>query len=371
MEFKIAGDELQKALFRAQGIVDRKTTMPILANVLLTASKSGVKVTAFDLDIGIVSEHPAEVISEGDMTVSARTLFDIVKNLPEASVTLRKTENHYVQITSGQASFRIVGTAGDQFPALPKEEKANMVRVDGKTLLGLISKTSFAVSVDETRYVLNGVYLENAGGGSARMVATDGHRLALAEAPLGLGGAEFKLKRGVIVPRKGLFELKRLLEEAPDAEVSLGFTESSALFHKPGLSMVMRLIDGQFPEYGQVIPKVSDRVVVMPRLALFETLRRISLLSAEKAHAVRLQLEAGNLRISSQNAEVGDAQEQLPVDFKGKPLSIGFNARYLLDALAAIDGDEVRLELGDDQSPGVLRPTSGPPYTAVVMPMRI
>jgi DNA polymerase-3 subunit beta len=371
MELKIAGDELQKALFRAQGIVDRKTTMPILANVLLSATKGSLKVTAFDLDIGVVSEHPAEVLKEGEITLQARTLFDIVKNLPESQVLLRKTENQYVEITSGQASFRIVGMAADQYPPLPKEEKANMARVDGKALLGLIAKTSFAISVDETRYVLNGVFLESAGSGSARMVATDGHRLALAEATLGDKAVDANLKRGVIVPRKGLFELKRLLEEAPDAEVHLGFAESSGMFRKPGLSMVMRLIDGQFPEYGQVIPKVAERTVQLRKDQLLETLKRVSLLSAEKAHAVKLQLEPGKLRISSQNPELGEAREEIAVDYKGKALTIGFNARYLIDGLSALEGDEVKFELGDDSSPGVLRPASGPAYTAVIMPMRI
>lgn len=369
MELKIAGDELQKALFRAQGIVDRKSTMPILANVLLSASKEGrLRVTAFDLDIGVVSEHPAEVIKEGEITIQARTLFDIVKNLPEATVTLRKQENHYVELKSGTASFRIVGMAADQFPPLPKEEKASLAKIDGRALLSLIEKTSFAISMDETRYVLNGVYLESVGTGGARMVATDGHRLALAEAEL---GENFKLKRGVIVPRKGLFELKRLLEEAPDAEVHLGFAESSGMFRKPGLSMVMRLIDGQFPEYQQVIPKVAERSLALRKPQLLETLKRVSLLSAEKGNAVKLQLADGLLKISSQNPELGEAREELPVDYAGKPLSIGFNARYLIDGLTALQGDEVKFELGDDSSPGVLRPAAGPAYTAVIMPMRI
>jgi DNA polymerase-3 subunit beta len=368
MELKIAADELSKALFRAQGIVDRKTTMPILANVLLSASKDGrLKVTAFDLDIGVVSEHPAEVVKEGETTLQARTLFDIVKNLPEAQVTLRKQENHSVELKSGQASFRIVGMGADQFPPLPKEEKASLAKVDGRALLALIEKTSFAISTDETRYVLNGVFLESTADG-ARMVATDGHRLALAEQPV---GADFKLKRGVIIPRKGLFELKRLLEEAPDAEVHLGFAESSGIFRKPGLSMVMRLIDGQFPEYQQVIPKQAERTLILPRARLLETLKRVSLLSAEKAHAVKLSLSEGTLRISSQNPELGEASEELPVDYAGKALSIGFNARYLIDGLQAIDGNDVKFELGDDSSPGVLRPTSGPAFTAVIMPMRI
>ena len=368
MELKVAVEELQKGLFRAQGIVDRKTTMPILANVLLRASKEGrLTLTAFDLDIGVVSEHPAEVIQPGEITLQARTLFDIVKNLPHAQVTLRKQENHYVEVVSGAASFRIVGMAADQFPPLPKEEKAALAKVDGRALLSLIDKTSFAISSDETRYVLNGVFLETVGE-LARMVATDGHRLALAEVALGEG---FALKKGVVIPRKALFELKRLLEEAPDAEVHLGFAEASGIFRKPGLSMVMRLIDGQFPEYQQVIPKVAERTLVFRKTELLDTLKRVSLMSADKAYAVKLQLSADHLKISSQNPELGEAHEDLPVTYAGGPLAVGFNARYLIDGLGALDGDEVKLELGDESSPGVLRPSSGTAFTAVVMPMRI
>lgn len=369
MDLKIATDELQKALFRAQGIVERKSTMAILSNVHLSASKDGrLKVTAFDLDIGVVSEHPAEVAKEGEITVHAKTLFDIVKALPEATIHLRKQENHYVEVKCGSSQFRIVGTPADQFPPLQKEEKAGLHKVDGRALLTLIEKTQFAISSDETRYVLNGVFLETGKDGLARMVATDGHRLSLGEATLGDG---FSLKRGVIIPRKGLFELRRLLEEAPEAEVHLGFSDSGGMFRKPGLSMVMRLIDGQFPDYQQVVPKQSERSIQLGRAQLLETLRRVSLMSAEKANAVKLTLGDGALKISSQNPELGEAKEEIEVEYRGKVLTIGFNARYLIDALTVMDGDQVKLELGDESSPGVLRPLDGASFTAVIMPMRI
>src|SRR6478672_8542534 len=181
MEFRIAAEELKKALYRAQGIVERKTTMPILANVLLTAGKSGVTVTAFDLDIGIVSEHPAEVLKPGAVTLSAKYLFDIVQNLPDAQVTLKKLPNNYAEIISGSAHFKIVGMAPEEYPKLPKEESAPLVNITGGTLLEMIKKTSFAISTDETRYILNGVFFEPREGGKVRMVATDGHRLCLIE----------------------------------------------------------------------------------------------------------------------------------------------------------------------------------------------
>jgi DNA polymerase-3 subunit beta len=368
MEFRIAADELRKALHRAQGIVERKTTMPILANVLVTASKTGVSVTAFDLDIGIVSEHAAEVLKPGSVTLSAKTLFDIVSNLPEPQLNVKKLANNHAEITSGSASYRIVGMASEEFPKLPKEENAPLVKVSGNTLLEMIRKTSFAISSDETRYILNGVFFEPRDGGKVRMVATDGHRLSLIERDL---TGDFKLKGGVIIPRKGLFELKRLLEEAPDAEVQLGFAESSALFKKPGLSMVMRLIDGQFPEYQRVIPKEGEKQVTVQRGRLMDALKRIALLSADKSNAVKFSLADSQVRITANNPDLGEAKDDIEVGYKGQGLTVGFNARYLIDVLSVTESDDVVVELGDEHSPGVLHSPSDRTYTAVVMPMRV
>jgi DNA polymerase III subunit beta len=368
MEFRIAADELRKALYRAQGIVERKTTMPILANVLVTASKTGVTVTAFDLDIGIVSEHPAEVMKPGAVTLSAKYVFDIVQNLPEAQVTVRKLPNNYAEITSGSAHFKIVGMAPEEYPKLPKEENAPLVKVSGGALLEMIKKTSFAISTDETRYILNGVFFEPKENGRVRMVATDGHRLCLIEREL---AGDFKLKSGVIIPRKGLWELKRLLDEAPDADCSLGFAENSALFKKPGLTMVMRLIDGQFPEYQRVIPKEGEKQVVIPKARFLEGLKRIALLSADKSNAVKVSLSENQLRIAANNPDLGEAKDDLEIAYRGGEITIGFNARYLIDVLSALETDEVAFELGDEHSPGVLHGPGDKSYTAVVMPMRV
>ncbi|MEW5738661.1 MAG: DNA polymerase III subunit beta [Myxococcota bacterium] len=368
MEFRIAADELKKALHRAQGIVERKATMPILSNVLVTAAKSGVTVTAFDLDIGIVSEHQAEVTKAGAITVSARTLFDIVSFLPEAQVTVKKLPNNYAELTSGAAHYKIVGMAPEEFPKLPKDDAAHAVSVSGPVLLEMIKKTQFAISNDETRYILNGVFFEPRDKGLVRMVATDGHRLALVEREL---AGDFKLKSGVIIPRKGLFELKRLLDEAPDAECQLGFAENSAIFKKPGLSMVMRLIDGQFPEYQRVIPKEGEKQLLVRRDKLFDALKRISLLSADKSNAVKLSLSENLLRITVNNPDLGEAKDDLEVAYRGGALTVGFNARYLLDVLGVLETDEVSVELGDEHSPGVLHPPGDKSFTAVVMPMRV
>ena len=368
MEFRIATDELKKALYRAQGIVERKATMPILANVLISAGKSGVQVTAFDLDNGIVSDHPAEVLKGGAVTLSAKYLFDIAQNLPEAQLTLKKLPNNYAEITSGTAQFKIVGMAPEEYPKLPKEENVSLVTVSGAVLLEMIKKTSFAISSDETRYILNGVLFEAREAGTTRMVATDGHRLALVDRPM---EGDFKLKSGVIIPRKGLYELKRLLDEAPEAESQIGFAQNSVLFKKSGLTMVMRLIDGQFPEYQRVIPEQGERLATIPKARFLDALKRIALLSVDKSNAVKINLSENVLRISSSNPDLGEAKDELEVAYKGSEMHVGFNARYLIDVVSVLDGDEVAFELGDEHSPGVLHAPQDRTYTAVVMPMRV
>jgi DNA polymerase III subunit beta len=376
MELKIPVQELTRALGRSQGIVERKSTMPILSHVLLEATKgTQLHVSATDLDVSVSSDHPCEVTKDGRVAVPAKQLYEIVKAMPEKDVLLKRAPNGWLEVRSGAAEFKIVGLPAEDFPALPRFEKVQLVKVDPQVLLQMIDLTSFAVSSDETRYNLNGVYFEPSPG-SLKTVATDGHRLSLAERAM---EADFHVKKGVILPRKGLAEMKKLLLEAADGEVKLGFVDSSAVLQRPDVKLVMRLIEGVFPDYKQVIPKAGERRFVIGRERFLDTLRRISLLSSDKAHAVKLELSPGELKVHSQNPDLGEAKEEVPVEYQGESLKIGFNARYLMDvlgAMAALDqvaAQDVQVELTDDLSPGVLRPAgeSATRFTAVVMPMRI
>jgi DNA polymerase-3 subunit beta len=376
MELKIATSELAKALGRSQGIVEKKSTMPILSHVLLEAKKDHLVVSATDLDLAVSSEHAegCEILKDGALAVSARHLYDIVRSLPEQQVTLKKAHNNYLELRCGPSEFRIVGLPAEDFPALPRFEKVPFGDIDPQLLLDMVERTFFAVSTDETRYNLNGVFFEPAAE-VLRLVATDGHRLSLVERP---AGGAFGLKRGVILPKKGLQELRKLLAEAVDAgadkgETKLGFVENSAIVRRPGVTLSMRLIEGLFPDYRQVIPKAGEKSAKLGRERLQETLRRVSLLSTDKAHAVKLELSKGALKVTSQNPDLGDAKEEVPVDYAGEPLKIGFNARYILDVLAVLKSKDVAFELADDLSPGVLRGTEDADqgFTAVVMPMRI
>ena len=373
MELQIGTDEFSRALYRAQGIVEKKSTMPILASALLEATEDGrLRVSAFDLEIGVTGTHPCEVKKAGSVALKHKELYDIVRALPEKSLTLRREANNRVKISSGAAEFNIVGQAAEDYPPFPRAEKVSFVPVEPTALLEMIEKTAFAISADETRHNLNGVYFEVTDG-NMRMVATDGHRLAMVQRP---SPGEFALKKGVIVPRKGLFELRRLLGEDATGVCELGFTETSGVFRRGDVTMVMRLIDGTFPDYQQVIPKEADRTVTVDRPRLLDTLKRMSLLSSDRStNAVRFELQDGSLRITSQNPDLGDAREDIPVTYAGLPLQIGFNARYLMDVLQVSDAAQMNVELCDELSPGVLKPVleagAATRYTAVIMPMRI
>ncbi|MDR0966717.1 MAG: DNA polymerase III subunit beta [Myxococcales bacterium] len=371
MEFKITVEELLKALSRAQGIAERKNTIPILANVLIEAKAADglLRFTAFDLDIALVSEHPAEIIAEGAITLPAKLLFSLAKSLTGDTVHC-KVSGTTAQMACGSAHCKIIGMPAEEYPTLPKDENVGLTRINGRVLQDLIAKTSFAISLDETRYVLNGLYFEAPKKGLMRAVSTDGHRLSLMTREIEDG--EFQLNRGVIFPRKGLLELRRLIDEAPDAESFLGFTETSAIFKKSGLSMIMRLIDGQFPDYQEVIPQESAASggIKLERKRFLEAIKFMTNFSDGRNSSIKLSLDKGLLKISA-NTDGSEGENELPVEYDGDRIEIGFNARYLIDALGALDQDDVIFELMDDQSPGVIRSSANKDFMAVIMPMRI
>jgi DNA polymerase-3 subunit beta len=341
--------------------------MPVLSNVLVRAERSaGLTVSAFDTEIALTSQHRCEVLKDGLVALPARHLYDIVRSLGESEVLL-KAHGSQVELRSGAARFRVVCSPAEDFPALPSPGDAALVEIPADLLALMIERTSFAISLDETRYNLGGIYVEQ-DKSELKMVATDGHRLALIEREL---SGNLNLGQGVIVPRKGLLELRRLLGEEEAGSCRLGFTKGSVVFRRDGLQMVMRLLDGQFPDYRQVIPKEGSRLVRMSRQKLLESLKRVSLLSTDKSYGVKLELAPEKLTLSSQNPDLGEAQEEVEASVTGGALKIGFNARYLIDVLAVLSCDEVQLGLSDELSPGVIRPVGEAGYLAVVMPMRI
>jgi DNA polymerase-3 subunit beta len=373
MKLSISKAELLKGLSRIQSIVEKRNTMPILANVLLNAKPDDggrLELAATDLEVGIRSLHAATVKKPGQVTVSARKIFEIVRELPDEMVLIEASVNAYLQINCARAQFTLSGSAAEEYPTLPAFTSDKTVPVQALLLQQMIEQTMYAASIDETRYNLNGVYFEYlTDSGKTRMVATDGHRLAIVDRALG-GNLE-GLDAGVIIPRKGLAELKRLLDEEDTDEFEMGFDGNNSLVRKGDVTLVMRLIEGEFPNYRQVIPKEANIHLTLPVEGLSRALRRVALLSAERSRAIKLELTTGQLCLSSNNPDVGDAREELDVDYAGDPLSIAFNARYLMDALTAVKAKEVRIDLRDESSPTQLRPTDDDDALAVVMPMRV
>jgi DNA polymerase-3 subunit beta len=373
MKLSITKIELQRGLSRIQAIVEKRNTMPILANALLGAESTGdrgtLEIAATDLEVGIRSRHVAEITTPGSVTASAKKLFEIVRELPDESVQLEAPGSGQVQISCGRAEFKLAGSAAEEYPALPEIAPERVVAVQATVLGEMIERTIYAASTDETRYNLNGVHLEFlTESGKLRMVATDGHRLAYADRELGqeIPG----LGEGVIIPRKGLAELRRLCEEEDADEVELGFEGNSVLARKEGVTLVMRLIEGEFPNYRQVIPREVSRQLVLPVDTIAQAVRRVILLSAERSRAVKLELSSGLLRLTCSNPDLGEAREELDTDYAGDEFTIAFNARYLTDALAVMHAKEVRFSFHDPLSPIQLSPADDESALAVVMPMR-
>ena len=374
MKLSITKSEFLRGLGRIQSIVEKRNSMPILANTLIEAPNKGkealLHLAATDLEVGIRSQHVANVAETGGLTVSAKKLFEIIRELSDEKIELASTPNSYLEIRCNRSRFTLAGTAAEEYPTLPEFNPEKTVPIPADVLSSMIERTMYAASVDETRYNLNGVYLEVLGeNGAIRLVATDGHRLACIDREI--DGDTSALASGVIVPRKGLGELKRLVDEDDADEIELAFANNSGLARKGDVTLVMRLIEGEFPNYNQVIPKELTRHLILPSDLLIQAVRRVALLSSERSRAVKLELSDGQLVISSSNPDLGDAREELDVDYGGEPLTIGFNAKYLLDAINAVQSKEVRFSFQDELSPSRLSPPDDDKTIAVVMPMRI
>lgn len=368
MEIKAKRGDLLATLYWTQSIVERRNTMPILSNVLLEAQHGESRVTATDLEVGVRGKVDSKVITDGSVTVNAKKLYEIIREVSSEDVHIKRLENDWVEIRSAKSVFKIVGMDAREFPQFPDFNVEGLSAVPASTIREMIERTIFAVSTDETRYSLNGVFIEEDQGGKVRMVATDGHRLAFDEKTLG----SFGLSKGVILPRKGLAELRKLLESGEDSVVSIGFRENMGFIKKEKVELFMRLIDGDFPDYTKVIPKGNPSLAKIEHEDLLQALRRVSLLSSERYKGVRLDFRTEGLAISANNPDLGEALEEIEMEYNGKPISIGFNARYLIDVLNVLKiAGEIEVELKDDLSPSIIRKSGDQSFLYVLMPMRL
>lgn len=374
MKIRITRDELLTGLQRVQGIVEKRNTMPILSNILLETKQDGIELVATDLEIGVRGHYKADVQQAGSVSLSARKLYELLKEVADGEITLTTQENNWVQIQAGRSQFKIVGMAASEFPALPTIEREGRVAIPGSGLASLIRKTLFAVGDNDARYILNGLLITLQSSEkkvTLRLVGTDGHRLAVAESDLTQSaGTDLPKEIKAIIPRKAAQEIRRLLEEE-DGEPLLGFTKNLVTFQKSGLFLTSRVMEGTYPSYQQVIPKESAKKAVIERTALESALRRVAVLSKDKTNAVKVMLQNGSITLHTSSPDVGEATEDLPAQYRGESLTTGFNARYLLDALAVMEGDSVNLEISSPLSPCVLKSDGDPGFLCVVMPMKI
>jgi DNA polymerase-3 subunit beta len=378
MGLSIDRTSLLSGLGLVQGIVERRTTVPILGHVLIEPNGNSLSLSATDLEVGIRTQVGCSG-KEKSLTLNARKLFEIVRETEGEEVALTSLDGDWVELKCGRAKFKMMGLDPRSFPAMPsqstkdagakKQLKAELT-ISAAVLAGMIDKTIFAVSPDEARYNLSGVFVESNAPGSARMVATDGHRLAMIEREV----PGFRMETGAIIPRKGLAELRKILDVNGDAEVRLSLEGQLAYLKRGQTEVSMRLVEGEFPDYRGVIPKQSKYKIAVKRDLLFAAIKRAAIFSSERYHGVKFALSAGTLTVSSTSPETGEASESLDVDFKSEEFAIGFNASYVQQALGVIPqgGDStVELGLSDDVSPGVIRTETDQQYTYVVMPMRL
>lgn len=361
--------DLLDSLNKVQSVVEKRNTLQILSNIFLSAQGSELTIKATDLEVSIETVVPVEVLEPGRATVSAKSFIDIVRELPDREIHIHSKENHWVGIACGKSNFNIMGLSPEDFPSLPSYAAKTSTKAKVESLQRLIDHTLYAVSMDETRYHMNGVYMEAKDDAKCIMVATDGHRLAYFE-DQPFEGMGLPLAKGIIIPRKGIHEIRKLIDGAgPTVDMHL---EGNHLLVKTSTSFLsVRLIEGQFPDYKQVIPKNNTRTIELDRNAFFSSLSRVSLLANEKSRGVKLNLSAGKLEISSSNPEIGEATEVIETNFKGDALEIGFNAKYLQDTLSVIQSPNVAFDLNDRMSPGVVRIPESNQYLSVLMPMRL
>ena len=371
MEITVSKFELLRELTATQGVVERKTTIPILSNYLFEAGGDRLSLTATDLDLSLRTACNAKVKKEGACTIPARKLHDYVKLLPDADITIKLLENHYVSIRCGRSNTKMVGMARSNFPSLPAFPTAGVVKIPAGVLRQMIAKTTFAIATEESRYTLNGALMVLKPE-SITMVATDGHRLAHIER----GGEKFDGISGemkTLVPKKAMDEIKSLLDSTDVETIEFAKDESTLFFRIGPRLLTSRQLTGQFPNYEAVLPKDNNKSVTVNCEDLAGAIQRVAQFADERSRAVRIKIEKGELKISATSPETGESEDSIETSYNGDPVTIGFNAVYLLDFLKATGSGEVRMEFKDAQSAGQLRPGEGEDYKYryIVMPMRI
>jgi DNA polymerase III subunit beta len=366
MKFTITRENLQQGLAAVGASIPTRTTLPVLSNILLEASPDGVQLSGTDLDIAVTLRVPAEVEEPGAITVPAKKLQELARELPEHPARITTTGERF-ELVCGKATFRLNGMPRDEFPTFPQVDFSSSWRISGALMATMIARTSFAVSTEESRPILNGVLWQLADG-EMRMVATNGHRLAKLSVAAEAGGAPHA---DLILPPKALAQVQRLFSSDEDIEVAR--SENHLGFRQAGIQVYTRLIEGPYPNYEQVIPRDNDRIALADKETLTRSLRRMAVVASEQTHRVRLSFVGRALRLSVETPDLGDAHEELEVDYDGEALDIGFNANYLLEVLRYMPSDEVRLSFKAPERAATIEPTTDETgnYLCLIMPLRL
>lgn len=376
MEVTLQKNKLLRALNHVQNVVERRNTIPILANILIVAEGLGLKLIATDLDIELIEEVEAKIDSGGSLTAPAHLLYEITRKLPEAAeIVISKDDNQdHLTVKSGKSNFKLQTLPRSDFPEISNDEYTHSFKLVSSELNRLIEKTRFAISNEETRYYLNGIFFhesnsenDNNGIPTLRTVSTDGHRLAQAELTLPEGASGMN---GIIIPRKAIFEIQKLTQENEgDVEIKVSENKVKLIFNN--VELTSKVIDGKFPDYQRVIPYNNDKIMIVNTDIITKAVDRVATLSSERGKAVKLGLSDNNLILSVTSPEAGTAIEEISVDFKGEPFEIGFNSKYLMDILSQLSGDTVKLNFSEPNSPCLVLDPSDEATLYVLMPMRV
>jgi len=370
MDIYIDRDELSRGLARVQGVIERRSTHPLLAHVLLHAREGGLRMTATDTEVAFIGDLAANVEKTGQIAVDAASLFQIVRAMPESTVHLKVSGNNRLEIRSGRSSFKLPGFAAEEFPALPAFDAKGKVEITEGELKRLVDQTQFAVASEDLRYGLNGVHMEQReidGQQVLRFVATDGHRLSAAQTPV--DGA-LEITPRMLVPRKALGVMKKLLGPS-EALVELSFGEGAVRITLPGQSFWFRLLEGEFPDYEAVVPTDNKVFAMIRRDELLSAVRRVGILVVDRAKAVRFAFGSEELEIQVQNVDRGEVNEAVPIELEGESIAVGFNAKYLAEILGVISGDQVRLSMAHPLAPCLVEDPDADSSFFVIMPMRL
>ena len=367
MKIQIDKKDLLNLISKTQNIIEKRNSMAVLVNILLDAHDGQLTVLATDLEISMTDSVSAKVTMDGKVAVSSKSLCDITKELSEGPIQLTKKENNWLEIKQGKYSSKIIGISSEEYPTFPTLVHTEFTQIQIAAFREMIDKTIYSVSNDESRYHMNGVFFEPKAQNYV-MVATDGHRLSLITKPL-VENSHLP-QQGIIIPRKGLHEIRKLIESG-EGTLDLAIDGAQLVVKYKSTTLMIRLIEGKYPNYEQFIPQKLNEKISINREDFLQSLRRVSLLANHKSKAVTLNISEGKMEISSNNPEMGDAREEIEIDYIGKNLKIGFNAKYIQDVLQAIDDEKIDLELNDQLSAGLMRPHNDQRYKCVVMPMRI